>query len=472
MNKSNYLILSFLIVSMFSCYEDKSTVDTLELSEIDIKIDNLESETIDIEKNKTLTINPVVKQSGKEYPLIYEWQINYKIYSTEKTLVYVGSELGSFPVRLKVTNRDGSSFLTFTLNVNSPYEEGVFVLTENPDGNGNIAFMRTLTDAEKAKGSVETFENNCFTTNNPKLSLGKGATDVKKRADQLYISSADEGQISVINTKTFQLETKITAPEIPEFQPYKINIPDNKGRSATILSKNGKLYKLATLEFLVIEMPGLPENAELDMKTQFVPTYNYTSNYFWDKQNSAFWYTNEYSLNSSKNALSDQALICFFATADAGYILTRDKNDPTKLKKTKFASQIESINKDDNSKYVDILEQESFVNEASTLKASSITVLNTVFNKLIYANDNKIYNWYYSGTNIPTDPFIELDSKNKVLAMNMSPDEKNLYVATYDESASGLKGSMFIYNADNGKLVSKHEHVFDKPINVFYKVKN
>lgn len=469
MNKSKYFILSFFIAVMMSCYKDNSTVDTLVLSDIEVTIDNLESEVIDIEKNETLTIDPAIKQTGKELPLSYEWQINYEVVSTEKTLVYVGNELGSYPVRLEVSNDHGSAFKTFTLNVNSPYEQGVFVLTENPDGNGNIAFMRTLTDAEKAEGRVEAFENNCFTTNNPNLSLGKGVADVAKRVNQLYIASANEGKISVINTKTFQLETEVSAPEIPGFQPYRVNVPDNLGRSALILSKNGKVYKLATLEFLVLKEPGFPDDVDLAMKTQFVPTYNFTSNYFWDKNESMFYYKNEYATNSSEDTLSDQDLICFFATPLASYILTHEKGNPTKLKRTKFADQIKSMDYSDYSMYIDILEQDIFENSASTLKATSITVPNFNFNKLIYANDNKVYHWYYSGINLPTTPFIEIDSNNKILSMNISEDGKELYLAAYNDNASGLKGSMYIYNADNGALISKHENVFDKPVKVFYK---
>lgn len=84
MNLSKYFTLFFLVAIIMSCYKDNSTVDTLVLSDIDVVIDNLESEVIDIEKNETLTIDPLVKQSGKEWPLTYEWQIDYEVVSTEK----------------------------------------------------------------------------------------------------------------------------------------------------------------------------------------------------------------------------------------------------------------------------------------------------------------------------------------------------------------------------------------------------
>lgn len=350
--------------------------------------------------------------------------------------------------------------------MNSPYEEGIFVLTENPDGNGNIAFMRKLTEAEKTEGKREAFENNCFTTNNPGLTLGKGISDVVKRVDQLFIASTEGGKISLINTKTFELESEITAPDIPNFRPYRLNIPDDLSTSSMVLSENGKVYKLATLEHLIMSVSGLPTDLNFAMRSQFVAGMNFTSNYFWDKKNSQFW--NLWYINTnSKNTLSNQELICFFATASASYTLTYSKRDETRLTRTKFGPYIQEYMKDP----VEILEQEEFYNTASTIKPTSVTVLNDKLNKLIYANDNKVYQWYYSGTNIPSSPYIEIDNNNKILSMNVSPDGKELYIATHNNNLSGLKGCMYIYNADNGTLLSKHEGVFDKPVKVFYKNK-
>ena len=464
---SKYLAIVFFSLVLISCYKDHSTLDTRALSEIQVSFNGISSPVVNIDKNETLTIDPAISQTEEDLPLTYEWQVGYEVFSTEKELVYTGTKLGSFPVRLKVSNSDGSTFKSFTLNVNSPYEEGLLVLGEDEDGEGTLAFMRKYSDEEKAAGKVESFANNCFAVNNPGLTLGRGITDVAKRAAQLFISSADEGKISLINTKTFELESVITAPEFPDFKPYRINIPDNTATSAVVLCEEGKLYTLATKEHLVLQNTALPAGADLAMKTFFVATINFTSNYFWDKANSRIWnlwYTN----SNSKETLTGQELIQFFPISTACYTLTRDKNNPALLTKTVFGPYIQVFFDDP----VEILEQETFTHAAPTLTENSITVVNEKYNKLIYANDREIYQWYYSGLSLPSTPFITVSLPGTITSMNLSDDGNELYVGVYNPAASGLKGSVLIYNADNGTLINKYEGVTDKPVKLFYKKKD
>lgn len=464
---SKYLAIIFLSFALFSCYKDKSTVDTHKVSEIQVTLDGITSSVVNMEKNETLTINPVISQAGADEALTYEWQVNYEVFSTDKKFVYTGLKLGSFLVRLKVTNEDGSTFEKFTLNVNSPYEYGLLVLAENENGEGTLAFMRTYTDAEKAAGKVQSFENNCFVTNNPGGSLGKEVTDVVKRANQLFISSVGDAKISLINTKTFELESVITAPEFPDFRPYKLNIPDNSSRSSIVLSTDGKVYDLATKEHLVLQNKDLPDDASLVLKTAFVGGVNFTSNYFWDEANSRLWnlwYTN----TSTKDTLAGQELIQFFPASGLVYILTRDKINPAQLTKSVFGPYIQVF----FDTPLDYKEKEIFSNAAPTLTENAVTVVSEKFNKLIYANGNSIYGWYYSSTNIPASPYITVDIPGRITSMGLGPDGDKLYVGVYNATANGLKGSVVVYNADNGTLIEKYEGVSDKPVKLFYKTKD
>lgn len=464
---SKYFSLLFISMLFFSCYKDKSTVDTHNISEIKISLDDIKSSVVNIEKNETLTIDPVITQSGSDLALSYEWQIDYEVFSTDKKLVYVGNKLGSFPVRLKVTNKDGSAFKTFTLKVNSPYEEGLVVLGEKENGDGTMAFMRKYSAEEIAAGKVQSFENNSFERNNPGLTLGKGITDIAKREKQLFISSATDGKISMINTKTFELESVITAPDFPNFQPYRMNIPDNAAVSAIILSKDGKVYDIATKEYLILKNTKLPGGTVLDMKTVFVPGYNFNMNYYWDKTESRLWNL-WYITTSTKNELAGQDMIQFFATSNACYILTRDKNDPSILTRWKFGPYLQVYFADP----IELLEKDVFTNTAPTITENAHTVLNTKFNKYIYSNGNNIFSWFYSGTNLPTAPFITVDLPGEITGMCLSTDNNELYVGVYNAAASGLKGSVAVYNADNGSLINKYEGVTDKPVRLFYKKKD
>lgn len=464
---SKYFVITLISVGLFSCYKDKSTADTRSISEINIEFNGITTPVVNIEKNETLTIDPAITQTGAEETLTYEWQVNYEVFSTDRKFVYTGEKLGTFPVRLKVTNKDGSTFKEFTLNVNSPYEEGLLVLAQNVNGEGTLAFMRTYTDAEKAAGKVESFENNSFVLNNPGLSLGKGVSDVVKRGSQLFIASPDDAKISLINTKTFELESVITSPDFPGFKPYKLNIPDNAGLSSIVLSKDGKVYNLATKEHLVLKNTAFADGTDLAMKTCFIGGINFTSNYFWDNANSRLW--NLWYINTnSKDTLAGEELIQFFATPSLVYVLTRDKTNPEQLTRSVFGPYIQVY----FGNPLDYKEKEVFTNAAPTLNANSVTVVSEKFNKLIYANGSDIYGWYYSGTNIPASPYITVGIAGEITSMALSPDGDKLYVGVYNAAASGLKGSVVIYNADNGALIAKYEGVSDKPVKLFYKKKN
>lgn len=468
-NKSIIAVITLFTFLQFSCYKDKTTLGNNPISDIKIEFPNVQSDVVNIDKNELLTINPVITQTISNEPLTYDWEIDYKSISTDKDFHYTGEQLGSFVVRLKVSNKDGSTYKSFTLNVNSPYEEGVMVLGEKDNGEGTLSFMRKYTPEEIAAGKTEHFDTGLFGLNNPGMSIGKGPSDIAKRANQIFISSADDGRISVINGKTFELEALITASDLPNFKPYRLNVPDNTSTSGIILNKDGKLFTLASKEFLVLPNTKLTDkvpDANLALKTYFVATMNFTHNYFWDNTHSTIWdlwYTN----TNSKDVLAGEDMIQFFPAGGLVYTLTKDKNDPSKLTKTVFGQYIQEYFKDP----VDLKEQREFTNAAPSLTDQSITLVNEKYVKLVYANDRSVYNWFYTGIDIPTAPFITIDIPGTITCMASDPTGDVLYLGVYDAAASGLKGSVLAYNMDNGQLIKKYEGVSDKPVKIFYKKK-
>src|SRR5690606_26516424 len=91
------------------------------------------------------------------------------------------------------------------------------------------------------------------------------------------------------NDKTLEIETIIDAPEFPEFKPYRLNIPDDLSRSSLILTEDGHLFTIATLNHLILQNTTFGSDVRLAPKTKFLATPNFTMNYFWDSAASRLW---------------------------------------------------------------------------------------------------------------------------------------------------------------------------------------
>ena len=194
------IIFAFLLAA---CFDDDTTTGTQPISVISIDTTKLEK-VYNINKFETRIITPEITQTDPSLPLSYEWQVDYKFYSDSVAFRFTGKDLGSYEVRLKVSNQDGSTFYTFQLNVNSPYEEGIAMLSEGPQGQTELSFMRKYSDEELKAGIKEKFVMNCLQLNNPDVSFEKSPTDMAKRGTQLFICCQNHPIVYAVNTKTFE----------------------------------------------------------------------------------------------------------------------------------------------------------------------------------------------------------------------------------------------------------------------------
>lgn len=463
-NKLTILMLLCMGAFLTGCYKDDSTVDTHILSAIEIELPEIQTAEVNIDKNDTLTIRPVISQSSGELPLSYEWQVNYEVVSEEKDFTYVGTDLGTFPVRLKVSNDDGSTFKEFTLNVNSPYEEGLIVLGEDAAGMATLSFLRKFPGRPIYQASANDFATGIFALNNPGMTLGSGPTDITKRVTQLYIAAKNDGKITIINDKTLEVESVITAPEFPDFKPIALNIPDDLARSSLILTENGKLYTIATLDHLILANTSLDADVRLAPRTQFLAGLNFTMNYFWEPATSVLW--NIWYMNTnSKDLFAGQDMIQFFSANGLCYVVTRDRNNPTNITKTILGEYIQEYFADP----LDIREQRMFTEPNMTLKDNSVTVLNERYFRLIYADGRQIYRWNYSGVDFPSSPYIELDIPGVITSMETNPEGTELYVGVYNAAGTDAPGSIVVYDIDRGTKLAEFEGVTDKPVKLYFK---
>ena len=289
--KLKYLYIWLMGLLAIGCFDDDTTVDTVRISEVAIDTNSLQKE-YNRDKNQTLVIDitPYVTQKEKNLPLTFQWDMDYKFYSDSSVLYVDYQELGTFPMRVKVSNEHSSAFYEFKLHINSPYEEGIAVLSESNDGTGMLSFMRQMAD-----GSMGDFEMRCLSTNNHGIVFPKSPTDMSKRLSQLFISYKNDPSIYMVNAKTLELENIVTATEFSDFVPVAMMMPDNTARAAIALSENGKVYNLASMEGLILSHTALKSTYSL-IHHGYFDDYN-PAYYLWDTDLHTICYYNGYTVN-------------------------------------------------------------------------------------------------------------------------------------------------------------------------------
>src|SRR5699024_7734325 len=124
-------------------------------------------DTLSVNLSEEFVYKVDVVQSGEERPLTYEWgyatyntkdesdypaKDSLKIISNKAELRYTFRKLGTYYLRLKVDNGEAISFKGFRLNVTTPYNEGITVLSQDDAGNPRICLIKTLTRKEIEPG--------------------------------------------------------------------------------------------------------------------------------------------------------------------------------------------------------------------------------------------------------------------------------------------------------------------------------
>lgn len=511
MKKYNYILLALAMFSLISCFKDESTDATNPISEIIIDESILEK-VYNISKNDTLEIVPNITQTNKELPLSYTWELNQEVVSTDKTFNYVGNTLGTFNGRLIVENEDGKAFFIFTLNVNSPYEYGITVLSKDTDNRPHVSFMQEpMIEGDKK----EFYTENCLERNNPEQFFASNPSDILQTTGSLIVAcqgddtkADDEPTIYFLNEKTFVVENVVTGSEYESFKPTKLLIPfySSTGVSYPVLSADGKMYSLPT------------SNAVLQPSTQFTSTYAQTafvqcvsqSSYdiiVWDKEvNGLAVLYNSYG-----------PYYC-----GSKYLLQRDSvsNDPyfnknfSKLKEIRTITHINKTKKQLGESYSELIAIaqaplqlqksilgtffwryiEGTIGEYEVLdrgkgfsdaKAASRSyalinentpcIANATYETMLFANGNKVMRWYYSKDKHyleDADELLTVGSNDAIItSFDISDDHLTTYVAFYEPNQEGLNGSVWVFDTDNGEVLEKYDNVCYQPVKMIYKKK-
>lgn len=478
-----YLFLGVLFIT--SCVDDKSGL----LGDNSVSTLSFKTELKDlyvVSKGQELKIQaPEIIQANEEKPLSYEWEINYKLVSTEKDLTYIPEEVSDgadFPCRLKISNEDGAIFRKFSLRV-PVYGEGLLVLSKTEKG--TMLSFKAMKEG-MSQDSILPFENNVFSTNNELITLG---SEPRGLADDFYgtasgggilIATDNPAKIVVLNRNTM---VAFLSPELP------------------VSAISGNMVRIGERGFLFRE-----DN----------------SGFFWWSPGDPYMFTNKSQQAFEKFAREHDRVLNLthiityspLAPQNASAFIAYDANERQLLstgisatgevyehktaingKELLYAVQNYHLNnnirkatlfvaKDDNNKYY-LVERNTANSSSAELasmadnfsveidKSSGLTDENVVFlpsrktSILLYASGNRIYryNFPYTGASagtIPSKPDFTI-GKNGDVIVDMAFDE-NLFHADiqgYQESrlcvavnSADGKGRVYCYDYANSTVAT------------------
>lgn len=502
MKSFKYILFVSSMLLLASCFSDKSTDAVLPLSEITISgIDSI----YDIDKNVTLKIEPVITQTNKDKALSYTWEINLDVFSQEKNFVFVGTELGRFNCRLIVENEDGKSFFPFVVNVNSPYEYGLTVLSEDGDGKPMLSFMQ---EPMKEGDIAEFTDYDCFAVNNQGMPFASRPTDIVQTSGSIIVScrgndvpgDGDDAVIYFLNDKTFLVENSITSKEYPTFSPTKLLVPSQSavGISYPVLSADGKVYYMPTYDAIL-----QPSTKLLSTYAQsaFVGTTSasYYDILFWDKERKGlsliynaygpYYCGSKYLLQPTEPDFAD---LNYFKSVKDFVLMSEIRRTPEQSKVSE--REVLVLLEDRDMVTLSVVLPTFFWNSVegkpneyvimdnggirtadfwgAPVDENTPCVANKTYTSFMYAQKNKVKRWYYT-SNIDisdADDLLVIDNPNAVItAIEISEDHQKTYVAFYDPTKEGLNGSVWVIDTDKGTVLDQYDNICYKPVKVIYK---
>lgn len=500
-NITTILFAALAACMLTACFSDDTTNGDRPLCEI--TIDEASVKTVyNIYKNETLTITPVCSQTNGNLPLTYTWEIGQEVYSHEPQLTFVGKELGSWQCRLIVENEDGKTFFPFKLNVNSPYEEGITILSCDPQGKPMLSFMQEPEDGQKA----EFYDYDCFAINNPDEHMASYPADIVQSGGSLIIAcqgagtASDVPTIYYLNEKTMVTENIVTVKEFPDFKPTILGIPsmDASGVAYPILCENGNTYEFSTTEGAIVKPTKLKYTYAQNMIVRDNGTGNNYELLLWDNEIGGllqiyngygpYYCSKTYHLtrekcNGTENYFDGRTLCKMVLVR-----MTDEQaktNDPQALVIVKTATGLvqkvvvnTSFWKYNFDTAETVLADNGGVKMANinTCPVSETTpaIANMTYYSMLYADGNKVMRWNYTTSQLmnKADVLQTVGSDNAIITgFEISPDHKRTYVAFYEPSQQGKNGSLWIIDTDKGTILEKHDNIAYRPVRMIYKKK-
>lgn len=463
MKTLKYIFLLFVALSAAACFEDESTLDTVRISELSIDTAKI-NKVFHIDQYDTLNIPlyQYVSQTEQQLALSYDAEINYKHYSDSSVFYYVAKELGTFPVRIKISNAHGSAFYEFTIQVNSLYEEGIAVISAKDDGSPMLSFKRN---------DLEEFRTHCLTDNNPGVTFPKYPSDITQSGKQVFICFKDQPSVYVFNDKLLSIESIASL----QCRPHRLLMPNIEGANTIfLLSDEGKAYKFACLEGIAEDNPALLST--YSHITYFKGDWNVVAyNMIWDLETSTLYnnyYNCDYNMTSSDYELdfSGQEPVAMFPNIE-GYFTLITKSENGYLKTTLSNTWV--VYDDDYNPSLDALEIQEPIQGNSSLSDQSPLVSSPALECFWWAEGNLIFRSFFNNTTFSGEAWqSDLPSTFHISALALSPEEDILYVGGWQDNGQEMNGSVYALDSTTGKILETYSNMAYKPVKIINKTKS
>lgn len=506
MKTYKYLLFALATLTFASCFQDESTDATNPIAEITIDESNL-LKVYNISKNDSLIITPVVHQANKELPLSYAWEIDQEIVSVEKVFRYKGDMLGTFNGRLIVSNEDGKAFYTFTLNVNSPYEYGIMVLSKDADSRPHIAFMQEPLE----EGGVKNFyDENCLEKNNEDQFFASTPTDIIQTTGTLILACQgsdddpdDVASIYLLNEKTFVLENFIESKEYKDFKPTKLLTPQGSydGSAYPVISADGKMYSLPT--YNAVLQPSHTLTSTYAQAGFAIGGATYNDIVVWDNEVNALvcvyngygpYYCGEKYLLQRDSLLADEYYKKNFSKLSGLCTLTpiHRTSEQEKYSRLQFIAIVKGALATQKvimgsffweavtgsyGKY-NVLDNGGFTKAAaksySVINENTPCVANATYETMLFADGNVVKKWYYFNSDYldKAVDLLQVGSEDAIItSFDISADHMRTYVSFYEPNQEGKNGSVWVFDTNSGEVLEQYNNVCYQPVKVMYKRK-
>ncbi|WP_065220114.1 MULTISPECIES: hypothetical protein [Butyricimonas] len=467
MKTGSYIgILLLLLFGLNACLDDHTSVGDKELSEITITAAH---DTLTAYFGEEFVIDHLqVEQSGEELPLTYKWgygslnmngdeiagypiRDSLRVISHDPQLRYTFRELGKYGLSLKVENGESIRFKYFVLQIDTEFSEGITILSRDEAGKGRLSFMKTLTKEDLSAGVEPSFRTDIMGVINPGIEM-EDVTDMVQVESRLLVASGSTGRIYNMDARTFDVEGMTSFQGTYPTSSFRKFAGISAHNNMYILSDDKRAYVYDCVQDELV-LTSYFEDVEVNAsccgnKPVFV---NYRNSVLYSPASGGLYES------AGKFAPFDIHAVCFIGTNL--YVVSTMKNSP--LQVYLASTPVTFPNPTVLQFYTST--------EAIRIDRESICVGCSESKCIYYTYGNAIYCWKVD-QKLPTEPYIVVPEGMEITTLSMNPEEKLLYVGLHEKnSANTLKGSLYVYDAQNRNLVSTYRHVADKPIRVIYK---